>query len=461
MQKVIAKYGLAAHLAFLAVAPLFLFPFVGDGMIADVLLWLSLFALAWTILEPSVLGGESLHVARSRVAGAMYRDPLFWASLVLVGFAGIRALNTGIALAYDAEVSAWNLSSPTFPLLPGSAGTSGYLPFAGMVALSVLAQGCRHSLGRSARMAYLLVVTTLSGVASVVALMAARHGFPNATAALACAEGVSAFVGFAFGLHLLGAMVALIAAFEHGWSLSMVLLFLAIGGNAAGLYAFAPAYLSLTVAAVGLVLLIYVFAYSCRALHAAGEFKLLVVTGLSVTVGCLIVLALMPATVNADRVAAFKGFKFFTRRYWEIRSALSVVSFKSWLGNLWIGTGLESFLYDFRFKATPGDWQLLPRGTGFAPYGWWLLLAERGVVGLVAFVTPALLLLFTYFRRMCALFSEYAFPHPACLLAPFVVGLIVADGFFDCSLTRIDVLLAGCAMLVVSAAAFPRKKKAK
>jgi hypothetical protein len=30
VQKAISKYGLAAHLALLAVAPLFLFPFCGD-----------------------------------------------------------------------------------------------------------------------------------------------------------------------------------------------------------------------------------------------------------------------------------------------------------------------------------------------------------------------------------------------------------------------------------------------
>ena len=66
MQKLIAKYGTAAHLALLAAAPLFLFPFLPDEAIATVLLFLSLPAAVWTLMEPSVLDGEKLHTARER-----------------------------------------------------------------------------------------------------------------------------------------------------------------------------------------------------------------------------------------------------------------------------------------------------------------------------------------------------------------------------------------------------------
>ena len=84
MQKAISKYGLAAHLALLAVAPLFLFPFCDDAWTARVVIWLSLFAAVWTILEPSRRAEETLHDARFRVASSIARDPLFWLSLCLV-----------------------------------------------------------------------------------------------------------------------------------------------------------------------------------------------------------------------------------------------------------------------------------------------------------------------------------------------------------------------------------------
>ena len=63
----LAKYGLAAHLAFLAVAPLFLFPFCAASSVAVTLLWLTLLAAVWCGLMPSVRRGERLYDARLRV----------------------------------------------------------------------------------------------------------------------------------------------------------------------------------------------------------------------------------------------------------------------------------------------------------------------------------------------------------------------------------------------------------
>ena len=100
MQKLIAKYGLAAHLALLAVAPLFLFPFVGRATVSAVVLWLSLQALIWLLLAPSVLQGERLRHARQRVLTATFHDPLFWALVVIVCVAAVRAINSGIGITF-------------------------------------------------------------------------------------------------------------------------------------------------------------------------------------------------------------------------------------------------------------------------------------------------------------------------------------------------------------------------
>ncbi|MBR1921794.1 MAG: hypothetical protein IJ829_07335, partial [Kiritimatiellae bacterium] len=103
MQKTISKYGLAAHLALLAVAPLFLFPFCGSVWTARTLLWLSLSAAVWTFVAPSCRKDEMPHDARARVASSIFVDPLFWFSVVLVLFAVVRWLNVGVAMVYDAE----------------------------------------------------------------------------------------------------------------------------------------------------------------------------------------------------------------------------------------------------------------------------------------------------------------------------------------------------------------------
>ena len=150
VQTLIAKYGSAAHLAILAVAPLFLFPFFTASVSATVLVWLALPAWLWLVLEPSLREGEAPHDARERVVRSIVRDPLSWLMVVLILGTGFRALNAGIGLAYDAEAAKWHVSSAFLPVYPGVVGTSGYLPFAAAVALAVVLQGARHALGKSA-----------------------------------------------------------------------------------------------------------------------------------------------------------------------------------------------------------------------------------------------------------------------------------------------------------------------
>ena len=135
---------------------------------------------------------------------------------------------------------------------------------------------------------------------------------------------------------------------------------------------------------------------------------------------------------------------------------LSAVAFKSWISHIWIGTGIDSFPLDFRFAAQDADWAVLPRGATAVPNGWWLLLAERGLVGAVFFVLPFGFLLFTYGRRLVGGVRTRALPHPVCLIALVALALFVATGFVDCSPLRAESLMAMCAYLAVSAAAFPR-----
>ena len=459
VQKLIAKYGLAAHLAILAVAPLFLFPFCGTGTVAWALIWLTLPTALWTVLEPSLRGGEHLHDARRRVVKAVFRDPLFWASLVLVVFTGFRALNCGISLSYNAEASVWLVSTPVFPILPGVVGSAGDLSFAVALACVVLLQACRHSLGRSARMAFLLLASFLSGLAALIALVALHEGAAGALALLPSGGGTGcSFIGLAFGLHLIGGLVALIAIAEFRWGFSFFLLMLAIGGNAAGLFAFAPPYLSGAFAVAGILVLAYALIFSFRAFSPSDGLKLIVIGGIALTLGGLLAAVILPKAVMDERLAAFTGLAFFPERFWEVRGMLSAIAFKSWISHIWIGTGIDSFPLDFRFAARDADWAVLPRGATAVSNGWWLLLSERGLVGAVFFILPFGFLLFTYVRRLVGGVRVRALPHPVCLIAPVALALFVATGFVDCSPLRVEVLMAMSAYLAVSAAAFPRMR---
>lgn len=461
MQKFIAKFGCAAHLAVMTVAPLFLFPWVGRETLAVVMLWLSLPAALWSMLEPSVRGGEHLHDARRRVLRGMLRDPLLWASAVIVIITGVRAVNTGIALAYNAETAKWFVAEGAFPILPGSVGDAGVLPFAVAVALTVLLQGHRHSLGLQARMAYLLTASALGGISAAVSHLAVFCGQPGALALTETANAACSFVGLSYGLLLLGGTVALVSAFEFRWNLAMLLLVFSVGGTAAGAFAFSPAYLSAGIGLAELLLLVYSFVYSRRNLQSSGEFKMLVVGGMAIVLGGLMTAALLPEAAVSGRIDAYASQAFFAERFWATRAMLSHVALKAWLSHLWIGTGLGSFLLDFRFHAAPEAWAAFPRGVAAMGNGWWQLLAERGLVGFVAFALPFGFLLFTYGRRLVGGVLAWTLPHPACLLLPLGLALFAATGFFDCSPMRADALLAVTSVMAVSAASFPRKKKDK
>ena len=464
MQRLITKYGLAAHLAFLAVAPLFLFPFYGEGTIATVLLWLSLLAALWTVLEPSMLSGESLSGSRRRVVGGILADPLFWVLLILTVFSGLRALNTGIALSYNAETAVWYVSSQPISLLPGAVVGTGYLPFAVAVSFLVLVQGCRHSIGRAARHFFLLLSSALAGLASVVFLLALRlGGFEGVHALLPPSEGVgcSSFVGVVFGLYLMGGAVALVAIFEQGWNRALAAAILAIGGTAAGVIAFSPSYVLIALAAAGLLALVYALAFSGKAFQSSGLFRIVLSAVAALVLGILFVAMVLPREVFAERLSAFAELRIFPERFWKLREVLSVIAFKSWVSELWLGTGLSSFPLDFRVNAQASDWELFPRGVTAIANGWWLLLAERGVIGFVLFAFPAVLLSVTWICRLIGGVSSLELPHPACLLAPLAFALFVADGFFDCSMLRADVLLATGALVSISAASFPRLRRGR
>lgn len=457
MQKAIAKYGLAAHLALLAVAPLLLFPFYGASEIAVAMLWLSLAGAWWIVLEPSLRGGEMPHDARRRVFRAISRDPFFWVALAVAAFAGLRALNTGIAMSYDFETRSWSVSSAAFPLLPGSFASSGDLPFAAAVAFGVVVVGCRHAMGRSARMAFLLMSSALSGAAAAWLLLLYGHGNAAAKAALECAPDWLFHPGVAFALYLMCGTVSLLAAFERGWNAAVLLVVFSVGGNVAGLFAFCPAIDAVVFAGAAVLLFAAVFLSAWRTLQGSGKFRLFVVFSVAVVLGGLMVVAALPDGVVAAKVAPFVSRELLPDGLLDRRGVLSAAAFKSWTSHPWAGVGMGAFQFDLRFSIAAADWVRVPRGMSAVPNGWWQLLVERGIVGAVAIALPFGLLLFTYFRRAAGCVRARRLPGAAALVAPLALAALACTALFDCSLLRADVIVVVGAILAVSAKSFPKE----
>lgn len=460
MQKFIAKYGLAAHLAIMAAAPLFLFPFFDEETAAGAQIWLTSLAACWTLLMPSVFSGEMLHDSRRRVAVGLVHDPLFWVMSIIALGALMAHLNDGIQLAYDAEVRAWSVADPTFPLFPGSVAGCGRSAFVAAFSALVAVSACRHSLGRAARQVFVLVAASLSGLAGLTAIYLANQGNAQVLQTAACEETMKSFVGMAFGLHLIGGVMTLVTAFERKWTKSMPTFLLAIGGNAAGLFVFAPAVVSMGTVAAVLLLFSYSFLYARMVLRRQCEFKCFVFFALAIAFGAVVVHYVFPPTPVADRLeACLDPQAAFLAMFDETRSALSAAAFRIWKGHLWIGSGLGAFPLELRFTASAEDWKVIPHGMRMVPNGWWQVLAERGVVGGLSLLLPLGFLLFTYFKRLVGGVMAREWPHPAFLAGPLALTVAAVFSFFDCSFLRADVLAVLGALLSIAAGAFPKMKR--
>ena len=473
MQKAISKYGLAAHLALLAVAPLFLFPFCGDAWTARAVIWLSLLAAGWTVLEPSRRADETLHDARFRVASSIALDPLFWFSLVLVLIAAVRWLNGGIGMVYDAETSIWSLSEARVPFLPGGTEDSGYLPFAAALGVAVLMQAGRHALGKSARVCFLFVAALLAGIAAIVAGLACVFENPVALHYAACSTVDATYPGVAFGICFMGSMVAIAGAFERKWNRAMPLLAIAVGGTAVGLYLFSPDIVIVVHAACAVVVAASALAYAHRRIGGLVVPKCLAFMLVAAIPPVLFVMGVVPEGIKAQKLSLLfgeEGARLFPDGFFELRSALSGIAEKVWKENPWLGTGLGTFGFDIRFNATEADWAVFPSNQTGALNGWMQMLAERGISGVVFFVAPMLFLLWTYGLRAFYAVSDILSKsrrsfgalvfHPVCALGPVAIAAVAACGFYDHSFWRSEIMMLVAAMFAMAGSAFPAPKKA-
>lgn len=449
MLKLVTKYGLAAHLAFLAVAPLFLSPVP--------ILWLSALGLIWLMMEPSRIGSEMLHDARRRVWRSLRTDPLFWVLLALVVLSGVRALNTGIAMAYDAEMMKWRLSPPSVPFLPGSVEGKGFVGFAIAVATWVTLSGCRHALGKKARVAFVLSAGLFASVILLLGLFFVDTSRSEFLKAVSCPLTEPLYPGVAYGILFLLSLPNLAAVFENRWWKVFLFAILALLGSAVGLVLYAPPTAIALFAAAGIILILYDVAYLRFKVSKTSDSKYLVFCGIALAIAGMTVMTVLPADVFSAKTEPFMTGDFFEKSFFEIRRTLSDVSLRIWSQAPWLGTGLGSFPQALAFNAEPADWTKIS-ALQIAPLnGYWLLLAERGVIGAFVLVVPLALLLLTWIRRLISAFR--VIPHPSCLLAPLMLIVIVAEALFDGSFLLPEVVIPFAVALSISASSFTKESR--
>ena len=412
----------------------------------------------WVLVEPSRRADEMLHDARDRVASSVIKDPLFWCFLVLIVFAYVRYLNSGIAMAYDPERSSWYIREPVLKYMPASVGDDGFLPFATVVSLTVLSIGLRHALGKGARISYLMSGSLFAGIAALIATILAICEHEVALSATLCSTLTSSYSGSAFGLYLLAAIVAAAGALEMGWHGVTALSIIAIGGTATGLWYFAPAPVVLIYLVAVLVVLVVSAGYLALKNSSIGAIKLVAITVIGLLIPLLFVFIALPEGLNESRLAAFGGVdNMFSADFSKARELLCGIASKVWRENLWTGTGIGSFSLDIRFNARPSDWYIIKSTQSCALNGFWTFMAERGAIGCISIAVVLGLLLVTLMRRIVSS-SIRNFFAPFVVLALAAVTALSVESLFDVSFLRSESLMAMFSFVSLSAWAFPLNK---
>jgi len=407
-------------------------------------------------MEPSRRKGEMPHDARARVGKAVISDPLFWFSLVLVALTGIRAVNGGIILSYDAELMTWSVTSPAVPYFPGCVEGMGFLPFSVTVTLAVIFQAARHGLGRSARMAFLLVSSVLSALAAVVLAYAISYNHAGVLALASASVFSASFFGVSFGIMLLVALTAHFSVIGAQWIKVEPLAALALIGNAIGVVLFLPPHALAVFAVAFIALAVLYFALTNKVFEGSGSFRCSLAILIALAAPVLYAFATDERADMALKIQAFKTLAIFPDGFFSARDALSAISLKIWKANPWLGTGLGSFPLSLRFSAGASDWAVIAPSQQVALNGWWQLLAERGVIGALMLVVTLGLLSWTYGSRCVASWASIRLL-PEHFIGPFALLALVALAFVECSYLRPEVLLLVGTLLAFSSGAFPER----
>lgn len=437
MQKLISKYGLAAHLALLAVAPLIVFPYLSCEDGAKAVLWLSMLVLAWFVNAPSRINKErSTSEARRRISAALVIDPVFWILLVATVVSAIRALNNGITLAYDAESYLWYMTEPIVSILPASTEGAGLPVFVSTFIALTVYMVARHALGKSARIALVYLLGLFFGIAGLIALYKLVLGDELVSGFARCAVENPSFVGIGFGIMFVMIVAVLPLAFERRWNIAIATFPIAIGGSLAALLAFSPAYMALGYIFAALLVFAYCMFWTFKKLGKSKALKIVMIFVISL----IFTLVLIYATAYKPVVQKFTALAsgMLTAADAEISSKLTAISMKVWKVRLWLGAGLGTFPQQFRFNATDADWAVISVGQLSPLNGWSYLLAERGIIGALLMAVPAVALLWGYADRAIKAVKEI--PSPLVFVGPLVSIVAFAFNAFNTSLFRIEAI---------------------
>ena len=465
----ISKYGLATHLALAAALPAALAQFVSGSALSLAMLWVSLSAVLWIVMEPSVFSGETVSSARARVISHIIRDPLAWFFGVAILFALFRWLNNGVCLAFDAEKSIWAVKEASLSFLPASTGDQGLFPLALAISIGVVVIGVKHALGRNARLWFGIAAGAVAAVGAVAAAVCAGMTMEPYHSATTSDFGSPLFHGSMYALLLPVTIACGIQAEGCGMTKSRLVFAWAVAGNGLGAYLFLPGLLSVSYLAVSA--LIAVIALAVQKFRSGVASAARAAAMLAFGVILAVFTAILPSFDDAHG-AKSEGLdveKAFSPALADRNEALFRISKAIWLEHPWGGAGVGAFVLQAPFIAGKEDWAVLPPQPSIGPNGFMTLIAERGIVGSGVWLLWLALLLQFWFARLIGSFAWQKLQDeghawilnipPLAWAGPMVLTLFVADAFFSSGFPLTALPICVAAALPLAAASFPKVKK--
>ena len=470
-QRAVARYGLSLSLALLASVPFVVGLFSNTHAASVTALWLVLLSVEWFLVQPSLKSGEGFRDARARVVRDTIHDPLFWYMLAAVVFAGLRAVNGGIELAYDPESEVWSVSEPWTVGLPSSVEGVGFPFFALAASLLVLVVAVRHGLGKSARAMCLLLASLIAGGAGIAAAVAVCIGDETFMKLAGTGLFSPTWAGDAFCVWFVASSASLGQVEERGWKKAgLPAAFFAIAGTGAGTLFLCPSVVAAGAAIAAVVAAVLSINYAGFHAGLVAAARAVVVFSLAVSLPLVAFFSVVDKDLCKSKFEELLPSNAMTERQVTMRGALVRNALAMCKESPWLGKGIGAYEINAPFCAEKDDWTELPSKIKFVPNGYAQILAERGIVGCLFVILGLVLLVGTGITRFVMGFKAVAddsdspspflsVPPVAWAQFPLLVYIGVLCYFAVSPLLQVQTWAAFVFVLAMASASFPVRNR--
>jgi hypothetical protein len=255
---------------------------------------------------------------------------------------------------------------------------------------------------------------------------------------------------------MLAGVSAFIGIFELRWNVLLLFLAIGIGTCMTGLFVFSPIHVLLLFVIAFLIMVICSVTYAGRYCDRSIVFKFLSGIVMAFFIPVISVLWMSSNEIVTSRIAPFadlENFKLFPEKYWKVREICSSIALKVWNKEHWLGTGIGSFAIDIPFHAKPVDWIVLKEGYNTAINGWWQILAECGLIGILSILLVFGGMLFSFLRRFILSLGIISY-YPAAALGIISSTVVLSQGFFDLTFLRPEVIVPIVALFSIGTGSF-------